>query len=233
MSDDERLLPPPSRPADRVSRREALGALAACLAGGPVAAAPHPGPFRLATFSAEVTPPLGHALMGGGIAPAQEIDDPLFAQGFVLLGGGAAGRAGRGRLVRDPQRRLRPLARGPGRGRRHRARSASWSRASTSTTPPSPTSTPSACSTSSKRGRQHLRPRLPRAGRPARGPGGPRGPGDGRGRSRTSAPARRRSRRSRRTAATSAPDGKPAFDRMSATRDPELREQPEGPSTPG
>ncbi|MBI5772616.1 MAG: hypothetical protein HZA89_02600 [Verrucomicrobia bacterium] len=43
--------------------------------------------FRLATFSADVTVPLGHALMGGGIAPAKTIGDPLTARGFVLLGG--------------------------------------------------------------------------------------------------------------------------------------------------
>jgi len=45
-------------------------------------------PYRLATFSADVTPPLGHALMGGGIAPAKKVDDPLFAHGWVLLGAG-------------------------------------------------------------------------------------------------------------------------------------------------
>jgi hypothetical protein len=45
-------------------------------------------PYRLATFSADVTPPLGHALMGGGITPAKKIDDPLEARGFVLLGAG-------------------------------------------------------------------------------------------------------------------------------------------------
>jgi hypothetical protein len=44
--------------------------------------------LRLATFTAEVTPPLGHPLMGGGIAPARSIADPLFANGFVLLGAG-------------------------------------------------------------------------------------------------------------------------------------------------
>lgn len=44
--------------------------------------------FRLATFSADVTPPLGHPLLGGTTTPppAQAIDDPLFARGFVLLG---------------------------------------------------------------------------------------------------------------------------------------------------
>ena len=42
--------------------------------------------FRLATFAADVTPPLGHALMGGGIAPATRVEDPLLAHGVVLLG---------------------------------------------------------------------------------------------------------------------------------------------------
>lgn len=45
--------------------------------------------FRLATFSADVTPPLGHPLIGGATTPpgAKEIADPLFARGFVLIGG--------------------------------------------------------------------------------------------------------------------------------------------------
>jgi hypothetical protein len=33
--------------------------------------------YQLASFTTEVTPPLGHALMGGGIAPAQRIDSNL------------------------------------------------------------------------------------------------------------------------------------------------------------
>jgi hypothetical protein len=44
--------------------------------------------FRIAPFSADVTPPLGHPLMGGGILPAARIDDALSARGFVLLGAG-------------------------------------------------------------------------------------------------------------------------------------------------
>src|SRR3954451_7309615 len=40
----------------------------------------------LAIFSADVTPPVGHPCMGGGIKPVESIDDPLFAHGFVLLG---------------------------------------------------------------------------------------------------------------------------------------------------
>ena len=43
---------------------------------------------ELSTFQADITPPLGHALMGGGITPAQRIDDRLLAHGFVLRGGG-------------------------------------------------------------------------------------------------------------------------------------------------
>lgn len=44
--------------------------------------------FRAATFEADITIPIGHACMGGGVADAREIVDPLFAKGFVLLGAG-------------------------------------------------------------------------------------------------------------------------------------------------
>ena len=50
-----------------------------------LAAAPE---FRVATFEADITIPIGHACMGGGVADAKEILDPLFAKGFVLLGAG-------------------------------------------------------------------------------------------------------------------------------------------------
>jgi hypothetical protein len=86
MSDEDEHLPTPIRQARRVTRREALGTLAACLAVGPAAASS--AEFRLATFSADVTPPLGHPLMGGGITPAREVVDPLYARGFVLSGFG-------------------------------------------------------------------------------------------------------------------------------------------------
>ena len=46
----------------------------------------HCAEFRLATFSVDVTMPIGHPCMGGGIAPAREVADPLYAKGFVLLG---------------------------------------------------------------------------------------------------------------------------------------------------
>ena len=44
--------------------------------------------YRLASFRFDVTPPLGHSLCGGWIAPAAAIDDPLEAVGLVLLGAG-------------------------------------------------------------------------------------------------------------------------------------------------
>ncbi len=44
--------------------------------------------FRVATFEADITIPIGHACMGGGVADAKEIVDPLFARGFVYLGAG-------------------------------------------------------------------------------------------------------------------------------------------------
>jgi hypothetical protein len=44
--------------------------------------------LHLATFSADVTPPIGHSLCGGWIEPARAIDDPLKALGVVLLGQG-------------------------------------------------------------------------------------------------------------------------------------------------
>src|SRR5437763_15507252 len=68
-------------------RLSAIGLLClACLT--PIAGAQEKEHFRIATFSAEVTPPLGHPLMGGGIQPAKRVDDPLFSLGFVLLGAG-------------------------------------------------------------------------------------------------------------------------------------------------
>jgi hypothetical protein len=43
----------------------------------------------IARFHFDITPPLGHALLGGWIAPAMAHDDPLEALGYVLLGAGA------------------------------------------------------------------------------------------------------------------------------------------------
>lgn len=43
-------------------------------------------PLQIATFQADVTPPIGSPLCNGGVAPAKTIDDPLSARGLVLLG---------------------------------------------------------------------------------------------------------------------------------------------------
>ena len=46
------------------------------------------GPFSIATFSADVTPPIGHPLQAGvGVKPVIEVVDPLLAHGFVLIDG--------------------------------------------------------------------------------------------------------------------------------------------------
>src|SRR5438094_5478030 len=71
------------------TRREYIAA-AAALTGGlspPLATAVAPK-FTLSTFLVEVTIPIGHPCMGGGIPPVKEIVDPLFAHGFVLQGVG-------------------------------------------------------------------------------------------------------------------------------------------------
>jgi hypothetical protein len=71
------------------TRRDALAA-AIALSGGlrpPLANAEEPK-LTLATFATEITPPVGHPCMGGGIAPVKEVIDPLFAHGFVLRGTG-------------------------------------------------------------------------------------------------------------------------------------------------
>jgi hypothetical protein len=49
-------------------------------------AAAQESPLKLATFSADITIPLGHRCMGILDTKAQRIDDPLEARGFVLLG---------------------------------------------------------------------------------------------------------------------------------------------------
>ena len=71
-------------PTNTIPRRRALLEMGAIL-GAALPLRSRAG-YRLATFSADVTPPLGHPCMGGGIAPVAAIDDPLAAHGFVLLG---------------------------------------------------------------------------------------------------------------------------------------------------
>jgi hypothetical protein len=69
-----------------VTRRESLALIGSSVAAASLRATPES--LKLATFQTEVTVPLGHALMGGGIAPAKSIEDPLFAHGIVLIGAG-------------------------------------------------------------------------------------------------------------------------------------------------
>jgi len=72
-----------------VSRRTALLTGAGLLAGAGSLAAGLPGPkARLSVFNEDVTVPLGHPLMGGGIEPAKSVADPLGARGIVLEGAG-------------------------------------------------------------------------------------------------------------------------------------------------
>jgi len=57
------------------------------LAGCAGAPAVPVGTFRIATFEADLTPPLGHALCGGMVAPAARIADPLSGRGIILWSG--------------------------------------------------------------------------------------------------------------------------------------------------
>jgi hypothetical protein len=42
-------------------------------------------PLRIATFEADVTPPIGAPLCDALVPPVKQIDDPLFARGIILL----------------------------------------------------------------------------------------------------------------------------------------------------
>jgi hypothetical protein len=72
-----------------IRRRDALAAFAAVALGGSRgrARADSGRPWELSTFSADVTPPIGHPCMGGGIEPVKSVADPLEAIGVVLRGG--------------------------------------------------------------------------------------------------------------------------------------------------
>ncbi|RMG32269.1 MAG: hypothetical protein D6725_17895 [Planctomycetota bacterium] len=61
-------------------------ALAMCPARSFAAEPSQRSPFRLASFSADITIPLGHRCMGILPVKAKRIDDPLEAHGFVLFG---------------------------------------------------------------------------------------------------------------------------------------------------
>ncbi len=66
-----------------ITRRVALSALAAPLSMSAQAT------LRLATFQVDATPPLGSALCHGLVKPAARIGDPTTARGLILLGAGA------------------------------------------------------------------------------------------------------------------------------------------------
>ena len=53
-------------------------------APGPSAAESAQWVWEVCTFETDITIPIGHACMGGGVADAKEIVDPLWAKGFVL-----------------------------------------------------------------------------------------------------------------------------------------------------
>ncbi len=65
-----------------------LLALAACLLAAALPSAAAEAPLKIATFEADITPPLGTPLCDALVQPAKEIVDPLSARGIVLLGEG-------------------------------------------------------------------------------------------------------------------------------------------------
>ena len=90
--------------------------------------------FHVATFSADVTIPIGHRCVGILETKAERIADPLFAKGFVLIGAGPPDRFCFGRLVRNSERGVRPMARCASRGGRNDAGEGALFRAFISTT---------------------------------------------------------------------------------------------------
>ena len=70
----------------RVDMRHLLfGLLIVCISPPADGAEPNPGNLRIAVFTANVTPPIGHGMMGGAWL-AKSVSDPLEANGLVLLG---------------------------------------------------------------------------------------------------------------------------------------------------
>lgn len=85
---------PKTRPetSDILNRRLFLGTSAAAIAAGLLPAQANgfasAGNLHVGTFRFDVTPPMGHSLCGGWIKPVVDVDDPLEAIGYVLLGSG-------------------------------------------------------------------------------------------------------------------------------------------------
>jgi hypothetical protein len=59
--------------------------LAVCTVFAAFTAPVHAEPLRIATFEADVTPPIGAPLCDALVPPAKQIDDPLFARGLILF----------------------------------------------------------------------------------------------------------------------------------------------------
>src|SRR5262245_61923973 len=70
------------------SRREILAAFLYACATPASGSLFEPPSLQLTTFTADLTPQLGHPCIGGGIASVPKIDEPLFAHGSILLGYG-------------------------------------------------------------------------------------------------------------------------------------------------
>jgi hypothetical protein len=62
-----------------------FGLLFVCVSPTTNGAEPNPGNLRIAVFAANVTPPIGHGMMGGAWL-AKSVSDPLEANGLVLFG---------------------------------------------------------------------------------------------------------------------------------------------------
>src|SRR4051812_11628268 len=67
-----------------LTRRAALRQLALLAASASISRAADPAPLRIATFTADVTVPMGHGMMGGSWL-STSVADPLEAHGIVLM----------------------------------------------------------------------------------------------------------------------------------------------------
>jgi len=88
-STNHAAMPGPTSPS--INRRDALAGIAALTTSMLTSVTSANDPlFEIATFEADVTPPLGHPLLGGisTSRPAERIENPLSIRGLVLTGAG-------------------------------------------------------------------------------------------------------------------------------------------------
>ncbi len=85
MSPCNRLRSAPCRPG-ALTRRNEFALIGLFLLSNSIAVCS--AQLRIATFEADVTPPLGAPLCNGGVQPANKIVAPLSARGIILLGSG-------------------------------------------------------------------------------------------------------------------------------------------------